>query len=415
MKQKSQFAAGVLTGAMTALLVVLACLCVFSLKYEDTALSIYIMAKNAVLGPVKGEAKEASSGNTHGTAFSGTQVAAKLNMLNAYVEQFYFKEGDAEAEKEAVCKAFVDSLGDPYSVYYTAKEYQSMNENFEGSYIGIGISLSYNQKSGQYLVDEVQDGSGAADAGMKQGDILCSVEGKSVDGMEIEAIVELIRGEENSTVNIGVKRENEELEFTVKRQDLEMQTVEYKCMEGQVGYIQIIRFAKNTSKQFCSALDTLEKQGIKSLLVDLRDNGGGSLSAVVEVLDRLLPKGMLVYTRTKDGKEEEYKSTDKQMFDLPLCVLINENSASASEIFAGAVKDRKAGTLVGTTSYGKGIVQKVYVLDDGSAVKLTNSEYFTPNGNNIHGVGIEPDLQVKQPEASAEDLQLQKALEILKK
>jgi len=416
MKIKKEFVTGVVTGIFSVFLLLAVLTNIVLIKYEDTAISIFVLAKNAVLGPTKKISEEAVSGEavTGDTkeVFSSVEVAAKLDMLNSYIEQYYLGEGDVTREKEAAYKALVEALGDPYSEYYTAEEYRKQNEKYEGSYIGIGITLAMNRETGQFSVDDVQVGGGAEEAGIKPGDILYTVAGSAVEGMDLEELINIVRGEEGSTVDIEVFRSGKDalLSFTVERRDVQIQTVEYELLEGKIGYIHLTRFSQNTTEQFRDAVNALEGQGVKGLIVDLRDNGGGSLSAVVEVLDQILPKGLLVYTKTKNGKEKEYYSTDKERFEKPLCVIINENSASASEIFAGAIKDRNAGTLVGRTSFGKGIVQKVYVLDDGSAVKLTNSEYFTPNGNNIHGVGIEPNIEVEQVEETEEDEQLAAAI-----
>lgn len=403
-KENYGFLSGFLAGVSVVVIIFAIVMDIAIWKYGNTLGSIYVLAKNAV---VKDEETE---------EFSSTEVAAKLDMLNAYIEQYYLRKSDTHAEKEAVYKAVVASLDDPYSVYYTPEEYQKMNERFQGSYVGIGATVFYNKKTGEMSVEEITEGSGAADAGLHLGDIFYEIEGEAVKGMSLSDLASRLKGEEGSSVELSVLRagEQEVLSFTVERREVSLQTVEYQMLEGQVGYVAISGFSQKTPGQFDEAIRDLLSQGMEGMLIDLRDNGGGSLSASIEMLDRLLPKGLLVYTKTKDGKEKEYYSTDKEVFHKPLVVLINENSASASEVFAGAIKDRKAGTLVGTTSFGKGIVQKIYALDDGSAVKLTNSEYFTPNGINIHGVGIEPDVEVEMQEGNGEeDVQLEKAVEIL--
>jgi carboxyl-terminal processing protease len=405
-RKNHEFLSGVLTGGAVVVMVLAIVLDVAIWNYGDTVESIFVLAKNAVVSSVKKGEKE---------EFSSTEVAAKLDMLHAYIEEYYLRDSDADAEQEAVYKAVIAALDDPYSVYYTPEEYQSMNEKFEGSYVGIGVTAAYNKETGEISVEDVTKGSGADDAGLKKGDVFFSIEGESVENMELSELAEKLRGEEGSSVLISVKRKGQkkELEFTVERREVSLQTVSFEMLEDKVGYVAVSSFSQNTPDQFDEAINELLSEGMEGMVIDLRNNGGGSFSASVDMLDRLLPKGLLVYTRTKDGKEKKYYSTDEESFDQPFAVLINENSASASEIFAGAVKDREAGTLVGTTSFGKGIVQKTYVLDDGSAVKLTNSEYFTPNGNNIHGIGIEPDVEVEAGEGE-EDLQLEKAVEIVR-
>ena len=243
-------------------------------------------------------------------------------------------------------------------------------------------------------------------------------------GEDLNKVVSLIKGEEYTTVSVEVARNGEEdyLEFEVERRTIEVPTVESEMLEDQIGYIAITSFDDVTTDQFLTALDTLEAQGMEALVVDLRNNGGGLVSSVCAILDRLLPEGLIVYTEDKYGNREEEFSDAEHSFDKPMAVLVNANSASASEIFAGAVKDYGAGTLVGTTTYGKGIVQKIYPLSDGTAVKLTVSKYYTPDGNNIHGTGIEPDVKAELPEElmyavevpKEEDTQLQAALEVLR-
>ena len=262
------------------------------------------------------------------------------------------------------------------------------------------------------------------EAGLRPGDILYKVGDAEVTGMDLTMVVSQIKGEENTKVLISVAREGEEdyLEFQVERRTIEIQTVGSAMLEDQIGYISITSFDDVTTDQFMKALDELETQGIKGLIVDLRGNGGGLVSSVCAILDRLLPEGLIVYTEDKYGNREEETSDAEHYFDKPLAVLVNGNSASASEIFAGAIKDYGIGTLVGTKTYGKGIVQKIYPLHDGTAVKLTVSKYYTPKGNNIHEIGIEPDVEIDLEEALkkevvvplGEDNQVQKALEVLR-
>lgn len=396
-KINKEFLTGFVAGICFLLTIAAIAVDAVIIAYGDTVESIYVLAKSAVTQQEE--------------AFSSTQVAAKLNMLHAYIEQYYLKDTSVEKETEAVYKALVESLEDPYSVYYTQEEYQKMNEKLEGNYVGIGVTARYHEDTGKISIEEVTKGSGAKEAGLKEGDIFYAVAGESAEGLSISELAAALKGEEGTSIEVSVIREGEAepRTFLVERREIELQTVEYKMLEEHIGYIAVSSFAQTTPKQFDQAIDELLSADMEALVIDLRDNGGGSLGACVEMLDRLLPKGLLVYTKTKDGKEKTYMSTDKEVLDKPIAVLINENSASASEIFAGAIKDRGAGILVGTKSFGKGIVQKIYPLEDGSAVKLTNSEYFTPNGNNIHGVGIVPDVEAEQSEGQ-EDVVLTTAI-----
>lgn len=351
------------------------------------------------------------------------EVQEKLTEIEDLMNDYFLDELDEEQIETWLYKGAVAGLGDPYAAYYTVEEYQSLRDSTNGSYCGIGVEISQNINTGLVTVARVFEDSPAMEAGLKPGDILYTVGDTEVTGMDLTMIVSRIKGEENTEVNISVAREGEEdyLEFLVQRRTIEIQTVGSVMLEDQIGYISISSFDDVTTDQFIKALDDLEAQGLKGLIVDLRNNGGGLVSSVCAILDRLLPEGLIVYTEDKYGNREEETSDAEHYFDKPLAVLVNGNSASASEIFAGAVKDYEIGTLVGTTTYGKGIVQKIYPLHDGTAVKLTVSKYYTPKGNNIHEIGIEPDVEIDLEEALKkeavvpleEDNQLQKAVEVL--
>lgn len=352
-------------------------------------------------------------------------VQKKLGEIEDLVNLYYLDEIDGEQVETYLYKGMVAGLGDLYGGYYTQEEYKSLLESTNGSYCGIGVELLQSGTTSLITVSRVFEGSPAMEAGMLPGDVICQVDGKDVVGEDLTKAVALIKGEEFTKVSISVAREGEEdyLEFQVERRTIEVPTVNHEMLENQIGYIAITTFDDVTAGQFMEALDDLERQGMEALVVDLRDNGGGLYSSVCKILDRLLPEGLLVYTEDKYGNRVEETSDGENFFDKPLAVLVNGNSASASEIFAGAIKDYGAGTLVGTRTFGKGIVQKIYPLSDGTAVKLTVSKYYTPKGNNIHGIGIEPDVEVEleenlQREAvvpKEKDNQLQKAVEILNK
>ena len=269
-------------------------------------------------------------------------------------------------------------------------------------------------------VTKVYEGCPSYEAGILPEDILYAVEGEEVTGQDLTNVVSEIKGEEGTEVTISMLRGDELLEFTMKRQMIEVPTIEYEMMDDQVGYIQITEFDGVTSEQFSIAIKDLQAKGMNGLVIDLRNNGGGSVEAVCEIADELLPEGLIVYTEYNDGKRIE-KNSDAEWVNVPMTVLINGASASASEILSGALQDHGVATIVGTQSYGKGIVQSVLDLQDGTALKLTSAKYYTPNGNNIHGVGITPDVEVDLPEElktaaillPEEDVQLQKAIEVL--
>ena len=350
-------------------------------------------------------------------------VQEKLTEIEGLMNDYYLDELDSKQIETWLYKGAVAGLGDPYAAYYTEEEYQILRDSTNGSYCGIGVEISQNISTGIVTITRVFEDGPAMEAGLCPGDILYKVGDMEATGQDLTMIVSKIKGEENTEAFISVVRDGEEdyLEFQVMRRTIEIQTVESAMLGDQIGYISITSFDDVTSDQFIKALDELETQGMKGLIVDLRDNGGGLVSSVCAILDRLLPEGLIVYTEDKYGNREEETSDAEHYFDKPLAVLVNGNSASASEIFAGAIKDYEIGILVGTKTYGKGIVQKIYPLSDGTAVKLTVSKYYTPKGNNIHGIGIEPDVEIELDEALEkkvvvsveEDNQLQKARELL--
>lgn len=343
----------------------------------------------------------------------------KLSELDSLIESDYLGDVDEDALKEGLYKGYLEALGDPYSEYYDAEETEKFNENMSGEFSGIGVVMSQDQKSGLVTMVQIYKESPAAKAGLKKGDILFQVDGKDVSGKKLDEIVTEIKGEKGTEVKLTVLRgeEREKVTTSVIRDTIEVQTVEYEMMEDQIGYLAVSEFDSVTYEQYQTALKDLEAQGMKGLVIDLRNNPGGNLDIVCEMLDLILPKGLIVYTEDKDGEKQEYTSDADYDYDVPMTVLINGNSASASEIFAGAVQDYGKADIVGTTSYGKGVVQSVYALKDGTCVKLTVAEYFTPKGRSINGKGITPDVEVEyeyneeEPEA---DNQLERAVEVLK-
>ncbi|MDY6324820.1 MAG: S41 family peptidase [Catonella sp.] len=357
------------------------------------------------------------------TSLSTKDISTKLTGLEQIIDTYYLNDIDYNTMTEYIYKGALASLGDPYSVYYTKEEFDSFNEQTTGNYCGIGVSVNENASTGAVTVVQVfKDGAGAK-AGFRSGDIIYKVDGEEVTGQDLSTVVSKIKGEEGTTVNITILRGSDTFTKTLTRATVTIDTVSSEMLDNNIGYIKVNEFDEVTATQFDEAIDDLEKQGEKGLIIDLRDNPGGRYDIVCEMLDRMLPKGkLLVYTMDKYGTKEEQKSTDSDEFTKPLAVLVNGNSASASEIFSGAVKDYGIGTLVGTTTFGKGIVQQILPLNDGSAVKLTVSKYYTPSGKNIHGTGIEPDVRVELNDDAVEngqyvkekDNQLKKAVEIIK-
>lgn len=376
----------------------------------------------------------------------------KLETLELLVDRYFLFDEDVDREQmeAGIYKGMLAGLEDPYTVYYTQEEYESLTEETEGVYCGIGVLVSQNISSGLITVLRVFQGSPAEEAGMKKGDILYKVGDVETADMELDVLVQQeIRGEEGTYVDITVLRDGEMVDLHIQRRIVEVTTVESQMLENNIGYIMVTQFEVVTGEQFQSAVDELQRQGMEGLIIDLRDNPGGVLDAVVEMAAYILPEdkldGTLVSTSDKNGKGDRYYSEggkicfesdtgqsdprypkkDGHEVDIPMVVLINGNSASASEVFAGALRDYGSAKLVGTTSFGKGIVQTVVQLEDGSAVKMTVSHYYTPGGVDLHKKGLEPDIEIEQeiPEDLVgaleipldRDNQVQKAIELLEK
>lgn len=343
----------------------------------------------------------------------------KVEALKKLIDEKYMGEVDEDALKEGLYKGYVQGLDDPYSVYYDEEETKELYETTEGEYSGIGAVLSQDLKSGVITLVQIYEDSPADKAGLKDEDILTKVGTLDVTGMDLSEVVTYIKGEKGTEVELTVLRgeDADEVTVTAVRDTVEAQTVEYEMLEDQIGYLAVSEFDSVTYGQYEEALEALSDQGMEGLVVDLRNNPGGNLNTVCDMLDLVLPEGTIVYMEDKEGKRQTYSSDDAHQLDVPMAVLVNGNSASASEIYAGAIQDHEAGTIVGTQTYGKGVVQQIFDLGDGTSVKLTIAEYFTPKGRSINGEGVTPDLEVeyepdeKNPEA---DNQLEAAAEAVK-
>ncbi len=359
------------------------------------------------------ETGEANSAN------NASEIREKLSKIDAVINEYYLNESEIDEEKmiEGIYSGYVAGLGENYTTYYTAQEYADLMESSSGEYSGIGVSVSQNVETGVItIVNPFENGPGY-EAGMRKDDILFAVEGEEVTGQDINSVVAKIKGEAGTTVDLTVYRPStdEYIDMTVERRVVQNPTVTYEMKDGNIGYIQVTEFDEVTVEQFGTAISDLQGQGMQGLVVDLRDNPGGLLSSVCDMLDRILPEGnLLVYTMDKDGNREEHYAEDEDSLDLPMIVLVNGNSASASEIFTAALQDYDKATIMGTTTFGKGIVQVILPLDDGSAVKVTQSQYYTPNGVCIHGEGVTPDIEVEYDASSENDNQLDAALEQMK-
>ena len=370
----------------------------------------------------------AAAGKTESTAdvrldLDQKKVDEKIGQIEEVINQNYLNEVDEEEIEAGIYKGMISGLGDPYAAYYTQDELKALRESTSGAYQGIGAKLSQDPDSGAIQVVTCFEGTPAQKAGLLPGDILYTVNGTEVTGKDLTDVVSMIKTAEGDQVHIQVARDGEKdyLDFDVERSEVSVPTVAYKMMNNKIGYVAISEFDEVTAKQFQDALADLDEQGMEKLIIDLRNNLGGLLDTCCEMLRQILPEGRIVYTEDKDGNQEEYNCDGAHAFKKPLVVLVNGYSASAAEIFSGAVKDYGIGTLVGTKTFGKGIVQRIVGLQDGTAVKLTISKYFTPNGTDIHQKGIEPDVTVELDESlknkvtitEEEDNQLQKAISIL--
>lgn len=332
----------------------------------------------------------------------------KLRQVRSIIEDTFYYDTDGEELETYLFKGVAAGLEDRYANYFSVKEAEALNEQNSGQYHGIGITLSREDDSRPAVIKEVTEGGPAQKAGVKAGDILLKINGADVAKSTLNDIADLIRGEEDQ-VNITISRNGREMEFTIGVEEIETAPVTFRMLDDTVGYILIPEFDTVTVQQFEDALKELEKKGMKKLILDLRDNPGGLLDVVSAMLDKLLPEGKIVTTRTKNGEDKVYYSDEDQMYSGPLAILVNGNSASGAELFAGAVQDYGLGPVIGEQTYGKGVVQTTYSLSDGSAFKLTTEKYFTAGGQDIDGKGITPDIKTASEDA------LEKAEEVLEK
>ena len=402
---KGLFLAGMITGIAGALLVV--AICIFVIGVQESL-------------EARGNAGSSVRLN-EGSAIDAELINKLQSLENTIHQYFYLHEVSNEELQEGLYRGLLWALQDPYSEYYSAEELEEILQQTEGIYYGIGAYVTLDTATSLPKISGVIEGTPAQEAGLRTDDIIYEVEGVSTYGMSVTEAVGLIKGPENSQVTLTIVRmgETDYLEFTLTRRKVEAPTVKLTMLEDDIAYIELTEFDEVSIDQFADALATARGSGMKGLILDLRGNPGGSVNAVVEMCRMILPEGMIVYTENKEGKRTEYTCDGKRKLEVPMTVLVDGNSASASEIMAGAIKDYGIGTLVGTTTFGKGIVQQILSFMDGSAVKITISSYFTPKGNNIHGIGIEPDIECPfDGEAyygseDHPDNQLEKAREVL--
>ena len=408
-EKQGYFFSGLVVGLGAALLIT--CVVLFA-----TQIRKYVSLKDIQQGSVQ---NDISSEETIIT----TELLQKLQIIEQVIRQNYYQNEDIDGEvmEAGIYKGLIGALGDPYSDYFTSEELHDLMQQTEGIYYGIGAGVSLDTVTSYPKISKVYNSTPAEEAGLRENDIIYEVEGETTYGLTLTEVVARIKGDENTWVNLTIYREGEAdyLSIDVQRRKVNIPTVEFKMLDEEAAYIQITEFDEITIEQFTEALAMAKGNHMKGLILDLRSNPGGSLTSVVEIAQRILPKGMIVYTEDKYGNRNEYTCDGTRQLEVPLVVLINGNSASASEILAGAIKDYGIGTLVGTTTYGKGIVQSVMPMTDGSAIKLTISSYFTPRGNNIHGIGIAPDIECEfdgesyYEDPSHPDNQLEKAKSVL--
>lgn len=407
MSSKKSFLGGIVTGVLVAALVL------SGVFMGRSAWNLYQASR------AQEAAAQSAAENTDSDTVANPQTMEKLKLLEDTIGKYYLESVDEQTLEKGVYDGLVKALGDPYSVYYSAEELKELQDKTEGIYYGIGAYIGIDADTSLPRLTGIIEGTPAQESGLRAGDLLYKVDGEEVQGLELTQVVSKVKGEEGTTVHLTIIREGESdyLEIDVVRRKVESPTVNQKMLDNNIGYIQITEFDTVTLDQFTEALAVCRGSGMKGLILDLRGNPGGNLNTVCDIARELLPKGLIVYTEDKNGKRTEYTSDGTNQIKEPLVVLVDSGSASASEILAGAIKDYGIGTLVGTTTFGKGIVQRIISLSDGSAVKLTVSNYYTPNGNNIHKIGIAPDIEEKfDGEAyynDGVDNQLNKAIEVM--
>lgn len=342
------------------------------------------------------------------------QTIKKAKEIQRIIDRNYLGDADEQAETDTMFLGQVTGLGDRYSTYYTAEQYEEIQKERNGNYIGIGVTIARSEDDKTLEIVSVGDGTPAENAGIQKGDRICRINGEDVTGYSSSDLSDLIEKYVGTEISMELQRGEEGERFTVNvtPEQMETETVTGSMLDGGIGYIHITQFAKITVDQFEDTMKSLSDQGMQKMILDLRDNGGGLVSSACEIGRQILPEGIIVYEENKDGNRIYEKNDEDNGFSMPMVVLVNENTASAAEILAGAIKDDGIATIVGKTTFGKGIVQNDFRLSDGSYLKLTVRHYYTPDGNDIHGKGIEPDITVDAADDGS-DPQLDKAKELI--
>lgn len=360
---------------------------------------------------------------TSKSSSSSKDIAGTLQKYKEIIDKYYLGDVDEEKLKEGAIKGYIEGLGDPYTEYISADEMEDYLSDTMGNFVGIGIYMVKNTEKRKIQVLAPIKGSPAEKAGIQAGDLILTVDGVDYSADEMTIASNKIKGEEGTTVTIEVLRGTETKKYELKREKVKVNQVEGKVLSNNIGYINFTSFDETTADDFKAKFEELNKQGIKSLIIDLRNNGGGIVDQALQIADYVADKdSVLLYEVDKNNKETVKKAKTDPIINMPIIILTNENTASASEILAGALKDLGKAKTVGTTTYGKGVIQQILKLSDGSGLKVTIEEYQTPNRNKIHKIGIAPDEEVKLPDSvtnvlnvtESEDTQLQKAIEMLK-
>ena len=371
---------------------------------------------------IYGSATKISTENAMGSATKSSSIAAKLAIIRNKIDQEYIGEVNENDLIEGAIKGYVAGLGDEYTEYFPAEEMSSFTEDIEGEFVGIGVYITKDTQNNLILVYGTIPDSPAEKAGLKTGDIITSVDGVECNGDDYDTITSSIKGKEGTKVTIGILRDGEELSFEIERKTVEVKHVTSQKLENNIGYIYISSFEGDVSSQFENSYNDLVSKGITSLIIDIRNNGGGVVDESLDIAEMMTNKGQtLLIESDKNGDEEVIKAEKDKTITMPIVLLVNEYSASASEILAGILKeDVDNATIIGNTTYGKGVIQTLYPLTDGSGIKITTNEYFTPNHNEINKIGIEPDIKVDDYLFTGtldqeKDTQLKKAIEELTK
>ena len=354
---------------------------------------------------------------------SNYELNSKINNIKRILKKDYVGEIDESKLEDGAIKGYVDGLDDEYTEYFTKKEMKEFKAETEGNYVGIGIYMAKNSKDNNIVVVSPIEGSPAETAGIKTGDIIKKVDGKEYTADDFETISTYIKGKEGTKVNLEIERNGETLTFEVERKNIDLYPMKSEVLEGNIGYINIQSFDDGCAKEFQENYNELKEKKVTSLIIDLRNNGGVIVDEALDILDKLLDKdSVLMITKDKNEKEVVEKAKNKASIKIPVVVLVNENTASASEIFASALQDNNRAKIVGTKTYGKGVIQELLTLSDGSGIKITTEEYYTPNRNKINKVGITPNEEVNLPDNVAgkynlerkDDTQLRRAVDMLK-